>query len=169
MRDLGRNRESVCIVQRSRDPSAGASSLARLSQQGIYHKCDQVRHRFSSTFPASDRVGRHTELARERPVRHMKIGSDLPKFRGPHQHHGKHARCQSGGCATFTASFGTLPTQNDKLATAATTVVPDAPVAQLDRASDFESEGRGFDSLQAHQPAQSRYALNGLKIVQSAM
>src|SRR5690349_9528984 len=28
--------------------------------------------------------------------------------------------------------------------------VRDAPVAQLDRASDFESEGRGFDSLQAH-------------------
>ena len=29
-------------------------------------------------------------------------------------------------------------------------VVGNAPVAQLDRASDFESEGRGFDSLQAH-------------------
>ena len=28
-----------------------------------------------------------------------------------------------------------------------------APVAQLDRASDFESEGRGFDSLRAHHPA----------------
>ena len=25
-----------------------------------------------------------------------------------------------------------------------------APLAQLDRASDYESEGRGFDSLRAH-------------------
>ena len=26
-----------------------------------------------------------------------------------------------------------------------------APLAQMDRASDYESEGRGFDSLRAHQ------------------
>ena len=26
-----------------------------------------------------------------------------------------------------------------------------APVAQLDRVSDYESEGRGFESLPAHQ------------------
>ncbi len=29
-----------------------------------------------------------------------------------------------------------------------------APVAQLDRASDFESESRGFESLRAHQSLQ---------------
>jgi hypothetical protein len=31
-----------------------------------------------------------------------------------------------------------------------------APVAQLDRASDFESEGRGFDSLRAHHPSREQ-------------
>jgi hypothetical protein len=29
--------------------------------------------------------------------------------------------------------------------------LPNAPVAQLDRASDFESEGREFESLRARQ------------------
>ena len=32
---------------------------------------------------------------------------------------------------------------------------PDAPVAQLDRASDFESEGREFESLRARHSSDS--------------
>ena len=34
-----------------------------------------------------------------------------------------------------------------------------APVAQLDRASDFGSEGLGFESLRAHLECKHRYIL----------
>ena len=34
-----------------------------------------------------------------------------------------------------------------------------ALVAQLDRASDYESEGRGFESLRAHQKKEKRHAV----------
>jgi hypothetical protein len=41
---------------------------------------------------------------------------------------------------------------------------PDAPVAQLDRASDYESEGREFESLRArHFPCMTGIFCGGLR------
>ncbi len=43
-----------------------------------------------------------------------------------------------------------------------------APVAQLDRVTDYESVGRGFESLPAYQKAQNRQIL-GFLIVSNSL
>jgi hypothetical protein len=57
----------------------------------------------------------------------------------------------------FELSFGSASIQPDK--------TNRAPVAQLDRASDYESEGRMFESCRAHHENKSTYWISLLSSV----